>query len=258
MRNSVAPLMFTIRPGYLYYRSSSAKKALDAFSQAQVYLQQATRRKVDGEPNTFQTIAYLRKIAKSYVVFIPGADRLVDDMFTSVDGIVDSYEAEARTIVTTAYQEVRDIIQESKDKNSADTARRVLGALGKSMGQLHALGGKTGGNALDYLRVRHPNAMENIYGGLAQAQKLAEGTGPKAMKILDGTQQQVSALLRGRLRPSKCYCQVKAIMSQGVNSEAVQRARSIWDKMPVRRATKAEDDQPESRRSAASEHDPDA
>jgi len=111
----VAGGLTVILAGYTAYQFSDAKKAVDAARKTASYAQQA-RDKIsdsvqatinDGKPN--EALAYLRKVAQSYVAMIPGASSYIDATFDSFDKLAETHGPEveksprAHTMISKRY-----------------------------------------------------------------------------------------------------------------------------------------------------------
>lgn len=160
--------------GYTWYHFSGLKKVVDAKNRAKVYLQE-TRQSLSEKHNPSRALVYLRKVAKTYVTPLPGAEVLVDEAFDSVDHIVETHDEEANLILTKAYQEIRDAIRLNGDQRSVTTAIQVMGVLKRRLSELQALGTKVGGDTLGPLWERFPDTQIGL--GIGELLNLARSVG---------------------------------------------------------------------------------
>lgn len=180
--------------GYTWYHFSNVKKAVDAAQRAKFFLQETKQSLLD-KKNSNKALLYLRKVAKSYVAIVPGADMFVDQAFDSVDEIVDAHAEEATAITNSAYAEIQDIMKNGGEEQSLAKAIRVMDVLKRRLGEIQALGVKVGGDTLGPLLEKFPEVRGKIGAELEELQNLAKDRGPDARRIWSDTQQQVSLSL---------------------------------------------------------------
>jgi hypothetical protein len=135
--------------------------------------------------NPSETLRYLRNVAKSYVVFVPGASGYVDATFDTFDELHDTHKEDVEQILKEATDEIYKIAQDGSA--DAKTASRVYEILRKTTSQLQELSKKVGGSILD----KSPALKATLGSGYDQLRSLAEKGGPEAKKILDDVTNQV-------------------------------------------------------------------
>ncbi|KAF9467291.1 hypothetical protein BDZ94DRAFT_1305381 [Collybia nuda] len=195
--------------GYGWYHFSDIKRAVDSVRRAKFFIQETKKSLID-KKNSNKALIYLRKVAKSYVAVLPGADIIVDQAFDSVDEIVDAHAEEATAIANSAYAEIQEIVKNGDSEGSPGKALKVMYVLRRRLGEIKALGVKVGGEALDPLWDKFPEVGGKIGTELEELQKLMRDRGPDSKKILGDAQQQV-----------------KVILAEGINNETLVKARAL-------------------------------
>jgi hypothetical protein len=150
-----------------------------------------TKQSLKDRGNSNKALIYLRKVAKSYVTILPGADSFVDQAFDSVDEIVDAHAEEVNAITNTAYKEIQEILKQGGEEQNLAKAIKVMDVLRRRLGEIQALGVKAGGDALGPVWKKFPDVKGKIGAELEELQTLAKKQGPDAKKILNDAQQQV-------------------------------------------------------------------
>ncbi|KAI0633350.1 hypothetical protein C8Q77DRAFT_1217776 [Trametes polyzona] len=197
--------------GYAWYHFSGVKKAVDASQTAANYYQQtkaAIAEKAPKNPN--EALDYLRDVARSYLVVIPGARPHVDAAFDTIDELRESHGEEVNRIVSDGYEEVRVIVQDQSSGLDVATAMKIFDVLRKRSSQLQDLGQKAGKDAFGSLSEKYPQLSEKLGGGYDELRRLAESKGPEAKKLYDDTSKQI-----------------KEIFSKGFSQESLDQARQL-------------------------------
>ncbi|OJT01839.1 hypothetical protein TRAPUB_7704 [Trametes pubescens] len=197
--------------GYTWYHFSGVKTAVSASQTATKYYQDtkaAIAEKAPKNPN--EALEYLRGVARSYLVLIPGARPHVDAAFDTIDELRESHGDEVNRIVSDGYEEVRKIVQASGSGVDIATATKVYEVLQKRSGELQALGEKAGKDAFGSLSEKYPQVSEKLGGGYDELRKLAQSKGPEAKKLYDETSGQI-----------------KEIFSKGFSQESLDQARQL-------------------------------
>ncbi|RDX50135.1 hypothetical protein OH76DRAFT_1381302 [Lentinus brumalis] len=196
--------------GYMYYYFSGAKAAVDASRTASQYYQEtkaAIASKAPKSPN--EALDYLRDVARSYLVIIPGARPHVDAAFDTIDELRSSHGDDVNRIISDGYDEVRVVIKDSGSMDAA-TAMKVLDVLRRRSAELEELGKKAGKNAFGSLSEKYPQLSDKLGGGYEEFKRLAESKGPEAKKLYDETSGQI-----------------KDIFSKGFTQDSIDEARRL-------------------------------
>ena len=127
--------------------------------------------KVLESPN--EALDYLRDVARSYLVVIPGARPHVDAAFDTIDELRDTHGEDVNRIVSDGYEEVRVIIKDSGSMD-AGTAMKILDVLRRRSAELEELGKKAGKDAFGSLSEKYPQLSEKLGGGYEEFKKLAQ------------------------------------------------------------------------------------
>ncbi|KAI0690194.1 hypothetical protein C8T65DRAFT_672032 [Cerioporus squamosus] len=148
--------------GYMYYYFSGAKKAVDASRTASQYYQEtkaAIASKAPKSPN--EALDYLRDVARSYLVIIPGRAR------------------------TSHGDDVNRIVSDGLGNMDAGTAMKILDVLRRRSAELEELGKKAGKDAFGSLSEKYPQVSEKLGGGYEEFRRLAESKGPRRRSFED-------------------------------------------------------------------------
>ncbi|KAH9847623.1 hypothetical protein C2E23DRAFT_741369 [Lenzites betulinus] len=197
--------------GYTYYQFSGIKKAVDASQTAATYYQQAKTAIAEKAPNNpNEALDYLRDVARSYLVVIPGVRPHVDAAFDTIDELRESHGDDVNRIVADGYEEVRVIVQDSGSGVDVATAMKIYDVLRKRSAQLEELGEKAGKDAFGSLSEKYPQLSEKLGGGYGELKKMAQSKGPEAKKLYEETTKEI-----------------KDIFSKGFSPESLDQARKL-------------------------------
>ncbi|KAG8858959.1 hypothetical protein FRB96_004779 [Tulasnella sp. 330] len=196
--------------GYAYYHLSGTKAMVESAKSVHQSLQSA---KDLVSPN--EAIKYLRNVAKSYVVLVPGAASYVDATFDGIDELHSKHKDEVDAIVNKAYDEIKKIVADGKmDLPTAGKVFAILQEQGRELGELAA---KVGGDIIGPIIDKHPELMEKIGGSWDDLKQIAgdakdSDVAQRAQSIYDDTTKQVGELF-----------------SKGFSPDAIQRAKELID-----------------------------
>ncbi|KAG7090885.1 hypothetical protein E1B28_009965 [Marasmius oreades] len=144
-----------IGAGYTYYHLSGIKRAVDAVKQVNEYLSQTRESVLKRHPN--EAVEYLRRIAKSYAVFVPGSGLVIDRILNSVGEIVDEHQEEASEILIRAQSKIQEIMKHKSELSNVELASRIMKVVGDHLNEIGALGSKAGGKLLDPVWLHLPD-----------------------------------------------------------------------------------------------------
>ncbi|CDO69303.1 hypothetical protein BN946_scf184976.g22 [Trametes cinnabarina] len=197
--------------GYAWYHFSGLKKAVDASKTASDYYEKTKATILENAPrDPNEALNYLRDVARSYLVLIPGARPHVDAVFDTVDQLRDSHGDEVNKIVSDGYEEVRVIIKDNGSGVDMATAMKIFDVLRKRSSQLQELGQQAGKDAFGALSEKYPQLSEKLGGSYDELRRMAQKHGPEAKKLYDETTQQI-----------------KDIFSKGLSQESFDQAQQL-------------------------------
>lgn len=166
--------------GYAYYHTSGLKAAVQTSNEVKQYLQDTkdsvvTKAK-EASKDSSELLKYLRSVAKSYVIFIPGASGYVDKTFDELDELHKEHGEDMDKVLT----EMKDELVKAAKEGQADTktAAKVYGILSDGITKLQKLGKEAGKTVLE----KNPKFKEKLGGGYEQLRSLAEKAGPEGKK----------------------------------------------------------------------------
>lgn len=187
------------RSGYAWYHLSGVKRTVDSSNTLLDYYQKTKNSIADKTKNPSEALDYLRTVAHSSLVVIPGARPHVDAAFDTLDELRDSHGDDVNRIVNGGFEEVRAIVKDSGSVDM-DTALKIFDVLKKRSAELEELGKEAGKDAFSSLGEKYPQLSEKLGGGYEDFKKLAAAQGPEAKRLYEETSQQVrtTLVLRGR------------------------------------------------------------
>jgi len=181
--------------GYVWYRSSGIKTAVDVSTQVKKSLE-ATRDKVvdaakSSAKNPSEALQYLRRVAQSYtgLLPIPGAKKYVDETFDTFDELHEKHGEEMDGIVSESVENLQKTIKDGRA--DMDTARKVYEIVGETVQKLQSVGVKMGSDLLD----KSPKFKEAVGSAYDELKGLAERGSPEAKQILEDTTSQLKDMI---------------------------------------------------------------
>lgn len=144
----------------------------------------------DSKPEPAEAIKWLRSTARSYAAFIPGARGYVDTFFDDLDAIHQKHGKEVDSIVTEAYNELKNTVgSEGMSISSAQKAWDILQKYMKRIGDL-------AGDASEDILNNHPALKDKVGGNIDQLKQMGENYGPEAKKQIEETWNQVGDIIK--------------------------------------------------------------
>ncbi|KZT65978.1 hypothetical protein DAEQUDRAFT_759070 [Daedalea quercina L-15889] len=197
--------------GYAWYHFSGAKTAVNTARQAHSYFQETKRTIAEKAPkNPNEVIEFLRKTAKSYAGFIPGASSYVDSTFDTLGELHETHGEEVEKILQQGYDEIKKILKDDKSGADMQTGLKVMEVLQRNSSQLQEVGKRAGEDVFRKLGERYPELKEKLGGSYEELRKAAEKNGPEAKRIYDETTSQI-----------------RKIFSSGFSTEKLNEAREL-------------------------------
>ncbi|KAG9007411.1 hypothetical protein FRB95_006678 [Tulasnella sp. JGI-2019a] len=201
--------------GYAYYHFSGTKDMVNSAKAAHQSIQSVKGTIIQNTPSPNVAIKYLRDIAKSYAVFVPGAASYVDVTFDGIDQLHDKHKDEVDAIVNKTYADIKKVVEGGKmDLATAGKVFEILQNQGKQLGELAA---RVGGDIVGPIIDNHPELKEKIGGSWDDLKQIAEDAkgsdvAQKAQSIYEDTSRQLGD-----------------VFSKGFSADAVKRAKDLID-----------------------------
>lgn len=128
--------------GYTIYHVSGAKNFVDTVRPASALLGKTQEKLAQGAFD--QALEYLREAAKAYVAAVPFAAFFVDKAFDAAEDVAAAHSAEAKAIITKAYNDISHIIREQGNEHVIKGAFQVVATARRFLENIQALGSKAG------------------------------------------------------------------------------------------------------------------
>ncbi|KAI4219722.1 MAG: hypothetical protein L6R36_008124 [Xanthoria steineri] len=181
---------FAFAGGYAWYHFSGARTLVNTAHETQNTLTKYSQQFKDSKPEPAEAIKWLRSTARSYAAFIPGARGYVDTFFDDLDAIHQKHGKEVDSIVTEAYNELKNTVgSEGMSISSAQKAWDILQKYMKRIGDL-------AGDASEDILNNHPALKEKVGGNIDQLKQMGENYGPEAKKQIEETWNQVGDIIK--------------------------------------------------------------
>ncbi|KAG8714371.1 hypothetical protein FRC11_008725 [Ceratobasidium sp. 423] len=190
--------------GYLWYQFSGVKTAVDTSQRVSNALNSAKVRIKDSLPPPNEALSYLRSVAKSYAVLVPGGSQYVDSVFDSIDELHNSHREEIDSIISGAYSDIKKITNERKSMD-VDSALAILGVIQRRTGELGNVAGKLSSDTVSPILDRYPKLRDALGGNWDEFKDFSRRHGPEAKKLYDDTANKI----------------IDAVKSNGVTAESI-------------------------------------
>lgn len=189
----------------------------------------------DSKPEPAEAIKWLRSTARSYAAFIPGARGYVDTFFDDLDAIHRKHGKEVDSIVTEAYNELKDNVgSEGMSISGAQKAWDILQKYMKRIGDL-------AGDASEDILNNHPALKDKVGGNIDQLKQMGEDYGPEAKKQIEETWNQVGDILKNGIGAGTIP-QIQSLIQDKTHKvrelgdrlweQGMQKAKPYLDKSP--------------------------
>ncbi|CAE6384949.1 unnamed protein product [Rhizoctonia solani] len=176
--------------GYLWYQFSGVKTAVDSSQRIASTLNNAKVQIKNSLPPPNEALSYLRSVAKSYAVLVPGGSQYVDSVFDSIDELHNSHREEIDSIVSGAYNDIKKITNERKSMD-LDSALAILGVLQKRAGELGNVAGELSSDAVGPILDRYPKLRDSLGGNWDEFKQFARSHAPEVKKLYDDTANKI-------------------------------------------------------------------
>ncbi|KAL8777217.1 MAG: hypothetical protein Q9213_007956 [Squamulea squamosa] len=207
--------------GFAWYHFSGARTVVNTAHETKATLTKYTQQFKDAQPEPAEAIKWLRSTARSYAAFIPGARGYVDTFFDDLDAIHRKHGKEVDSIVTEAYNELKDnVASEGMSIGAAQKAWSVLQKYMKRIGDL-------AGDASEDILNNHPALKEKVGGNIDQLKQMGDNYGPEAKKQIEETWNQVGDILKNGVGVSTIP-QIQSLI-QDKTQKVQEMGNKLWD-----------------------------
>lgn len=182
------------------------------------------------EPN--EAISYLRSVAKSYAVFVPGAAATIDSTFDSIEELHNSHKDEVDAIISGAYKDIKKITNERKSMDM-DSVLAILGVLQKRAGELGTVASQLSSDAISPILEKHPKLRDSIGGSWDELKFLADRHGPEVKKLYDSTTAKITETVSSQGVTAASIASIVQIVREKSNEAkklAEKGAKDAWDR----------------------------
>ncbi|CAO1604916.1 hypothetical protein XANCAGTX0491_008456 [Xanthoria calcicola] len=226
---------FAFAGGYAWYHFSGARTLVNTAHETQNTLTKYSQQFKDSKPEPAEAIKWLRSTARSYAAFIPGARGYVDTFFDDLDAIHRKHGKEVDSIVTEAYNELKDNVgSEGMSISGAQKAWDILQKYMKRIGDL-------AGDASEDILNNHPALKDKVGGNIDQLKQMGEDYGPEAKKQIEETWNQVGDILKNGIGAGTIP-QIQSLIQDKTHKvrelgdrlweQGMQKAKPYLDKSP--------------------------
>lgn len=201
--------------------NSGARTLVNTAHETKNTLTKYTQQFKDSKPEPAEAIKWLRSTARSYAAFIPGARGYVDTFFDDLDAIHRKHGKEVDSIVTEAYNELKDnVASEGMSISAAQKAWDVLQKYMKRIGDL-------AGDASEDILNNHPALKEKLGGNIDQLKQMGESYGPEAKKQIEETWNQVGDIIKNGIGAGTIP-QLQSLI-QDKTQKVREMGNKLWD-----------------------------
>jgi len=182
------------------------------------------------EPN--EALAYLRSVAKSYAVLIPGAASSIDATFDSIEELHNTHREEVDEIISGAYKDIKKIVNERKSMD-LDSALAILGVLQTRTGEFATFASKLSSDAMTPILQKHPKLRQSIGGSWDELKSLADRHGPEVKKLYDSTVEKITQTINSQGVSAASIASIVQIVrekSEEAKKLAEKGAKDAWER----------------------------
>ncbi|KAL8696025.1 MAG: hypothetical protein Q9201_007858 [Fulgogasparrea decipioides] len=184
----------------------------------------------ESTPEPPEAIKWLHDTARSYTCFIPGARGYIDTFFNDIDAIHKKHRKEVDSIVTDAYNELKEAV----GSECMSVSLKVLQKYMKRLGDL-------AGDATEEILDNHPQLNEKVGGNINQLKQMGDRYGPEAKKQIDETYNQIGDIIKNGVTAStipriqslvQYKMQKVREMGNKLWDQGMEKAKPFLDKSP--------------------------
>ncbi|KAG9248361.1 hypothetical protein BJ878DRAFT_488402 [Calycina marina] len=176
--------------GYGYYHFSGAKTMVNTASATKNQIQNLTSNIQSQAPAPNEALKWLRSIASSYSIFIPGANKYIDSAFDELDKVHEKHSDEVEKIIQDAYTQLKDATKSGMTMETAIKNWEIIESALSKLGKLAA------DSSTDFLD-NNPEIKEKFGGNLHRLKSLADSGGESAKKELQETYDEIKDIIAG-------------------------------------------------------------
>ncbi|KAL8723846.1 MAG: hypothetical protein Q9181_007142 [Wetmoreana brouardii] len=207
--------------GYAWYHFSGARTLVNTAHETKNTFNKYTQQFKESTPEPAEAIKWLRDTARSYTFFIPGARGYIDTFFNDIDAIHKKHGKEVDSIVTDAYNELKDSV--GSEGMSVSSAQKTWEVLQKYMKRL----GDLAGDATEDILNNHPQLKEKVGGNIDQLKQMGDRYGPEAKKQIDETYNQIGDIIKNGVTASTIP-QIQSLV-QDKMQKVREMGNKLWD-----------------------------
>ncbi|KAG9119799.1 hypothetical protein FRC07_005009 [Ceratobasidium sp. 392] len=218
--------------GYLWYHFSGLKTAVNTSQRISSTITSAKNQAIQSLPEPNEAIKYLRGVAKSYAVFVPGAAAAIDSTFDSIEELHDSHREEVDKIINGTYTDIKKIVNERKSVD-LDGALAVLGVLQKRFGEFATFAGNLSSDAITPILDKNPKLRDALGGSWDELKSLAKRHGPEVKKLYDDTANKIIDTVKSQGMTAASLASIVQIVrekSDQAKQLAERGAKDAWER----------------------------
>ncbi|KAG8707955.1 hypothetical protein FRC08_000195 [Ceratobasidium sp. 394] len=218
--------------GYLWYQFSGLKTAVDTSKRISSTITSAKNQAVQSLPEPNEAVQYLRRVAKSYTVFVPGAAEHIDSVFDTIDELHDAHRDEVDKIINGAYTDIKKIVNQRKSMD-LDSAFAILGILRQRLGEFATFAGNLSSDAMTPILDKHPKLRDSLGGSWDELKSLANRHGPEVKKLYDDTANKISDTVKSQGMTAFSLASIVQIVREKADEAkqlAERGAKDAWER----------------------------
>ncbi|KAG8738810.1 hypothetical protein FRC10_006463 [Ceratobasidium sp. 414] len=218
--------------GYLWYQFSGLKTAVDTSKRISSTISSAKNQAVQSLPEPNEAIQYLRRVAKSYTVFVPGAAEYIDPVFGTIDELYDTHRDEVDKIINGTYTDIKKIVDQRKSMD-LDSAFAILGVLRQRLGEFATFAGNLSSDAMTPILEKHPKLRDSLGGSWDELKSLANRHGPEVKKLYDDTANKITDTIKSQGMTAFSLATIVQIVREkaGLARQLAERgAKDAWER----------------------------
>lgn len=216
----------------MWYYFSGVKTAVDTSKRISSSITSAKDRAVASMPEPNEAISYLRSVAKSYAVFVPGAAGAIDSTFDSIEELHNSHRDEVDAIISGAYKDIKKIVNQRKSMDM-DSVLAILGVLQQRAGELGTVAGQLSSDAISPILEKNPKLRDAIGGSWDEFKSLADRHGPEVKKLYESTTAKVTDTIKSQGVTVTSIASIVQIVREKTDEAkklAEKGAKDAWDR----------------------------
>ncbi|KAG8725055.1 hypothetical protein FRC12_003224 [Ceratobasidium sp. 428] len=218
--------------GYLWYHFSGLKTAVNTSQRISSTITSAKNQAIQSLPEPNQAIQYLRSVAKSYAVFIPGAAASIDSTFDAIEELHDSHRDEVDEIISGAYTDIKKIVNQRKSMD-LDSAFAIVGVLQQRLGEFATFAGNLSSDVMTPILDKNPKLRDALGGSWDELKSLANRHGPEVKKLYDDTANKITNTVKSQGVTASSLASIVQIVREKADEArklAERGAKDAWER----------------------------